>query len=307
MTISMRQLRYLVALDRAGTFRRAAESCGVSQPSLSEQIKAMEASLGLALADRTRPRVHLTPAGREIAQRARAILAQVDELEGFATRMGEGFSGTIRLGATLTAGPYLLPHVVARLHRDYPDLRLYVREAAPARLVEDLLAGAHDLILTQLPVMVAGLETRRILREPLYLGLAADAPLASRAVISRDDLKGLDVIGLGPEYQLYHHIRRLCEDNGARLVQDYQGTSLDAVRQMVGMGMGASFFPALYLASEAPGRSEIVARPVSGPPITRSLGLVWRERSAGAPAFETLAGIMREVGASVFADVRREN
>ncbi|PWE16970.1 DNA-binding transcriptional regulator OxyR [Marinicauda salina] len=301
---TLRQLRYLLALEAEGTFRRAAEACGVSQPSLSEQIGALEAELGLRLAERSRPKLTLTPAGREIADRARRVLQQVDELTAFAAQAAGGFSGTLKLGATFTAGPYLLPRVVARLHSDYPDLRLYVRESTPARLVDELLRGEHDLILTQLPVQAAGVEVRRVLREPLRLAVAADHRFAGREAVDVSELTGEPVITLSPEYLLHHQIRRLCEDVGARLLADYQGTSLDAVRQMVGMGMGASLLPALYVASEGRRREEVAILKLTGREVSRAIGLVWRQGAAAGEHYERLAELMRDVVRAEFDEIQ---
>lgn len=149
---TLRQLEYLVAVADARHFGRAAAAANVSQPTLSQQIKALEARLGITLIERGDSPVQLTPVGREIAERARKLLISVADLRDLARRSTTGFAGTIRFGVTPTIGPYLMPSVVARLHRDYPDMRLHMREGIPDDQVAELRRGALDLVLSPLPV-----------------------------------------------------------------------------------------------------------------------------------------------------------
>jgi LysR family hydrogen peroxide-inducible transcriptional activator len=299
-TVTIRQLRYLVALDDTRHFRHAAERYGVSQPSLSAQLQNLEEALGVHLLERSRSGVVPTPVGREVIERARRVLGEVQDLAEFTAGAQHGLVGTIRLGAKPTLGPYLLPHVVRQLHRDHPDLRLYVREGAPRELEFELGRGLHDVILAQLPVTGAELVARRLFREPLYLAVAADHPLASRDDIKTTDLAGLDVLSLNPQYHLTDQINALCREFNAKLLRDYEGTSLDAVRTMVGMGMGITFVPALYAKSEIPPRGEVVIKQLRDRPISRSIGLVWRKSAGRAVAYRQIADAMRDVAAKNF-------
>ncbi|MFD1511078.1 hydrogen peroxide-inducible genes activator [Lacimonas salitolerans] len=279
---SMRQLRYFVALADAGQYRRAAERMGISQPSLSLQISALEERLALRLVERRRGGTLLTPAGREVLSRARLILSQTEDLVAQAHSLTAGVTGTLRLASTPTIGPYMLPAVVRHLHETHPGLRLIARDGPPREVVEDLLAGQHDLIVTQLPLAAGDLSLRRLYREPLFLAVARDHPLASRAQIGRDDLAGLDLLSLNPGYGLHDVIATLARDTGARLQSEYEGTSLDALRQMVAMNMGATLLPALYIRSEVAGAdADVVAVPFRGG-MTRMVGVAWR-RSLGKP------------------------
>ncbi|MEM9880691.1 MAG: LysR substrate-binding domain-containing protein, partial [Pseudomonadota bacterium] len=248
--LTLKQLRYLVAVDDLKHFRKAAEACHVSQPSLSVQIQNVEDVLRVQLVERGRSGVAFTPIGREVVDRARRVLDEVQGLFDFASSSQRGLAGTIRLGAKPTLGPYLMPYVVQKLHKSYPELNLYVREASPKELEQELRRGMHDVILAQLPVYGSSLVTHRLFREPLYVGVAADHPLAKCDEIDPEDLGGADVLSLNPQYHLHEQISQLCHDFNARLLRDYEGTSLDAIRQMVGMGMGITFLPALYVHSE---------------------------------------------------------
>ncbi|MEM9619238.1 MAG: LysR substrate-binding domain-containing protein [Pseudomonadota bacterium] len=301
--LTLKQLRYLLALGEAKHYRRAAEICGISQPSLSAQIQNVEEALGVHLVERSRSGVSLTPVGREVAARARRILDEVQSLTDFTAGAQRGLVGTIRLGAKPTLGPYLLPHVVARLHRQHPDLNLYVRESAPRELEHELSRGMHDVILAQLPVAGAELVTERLFREPLYLALAADHPLANEDILKPAQLKGLEILSLTPQFHLHDQINELCKEFGATPLRDYEGTSLDAIRLMVGMGMGAAFLPALYAGSEITPRSEVVVKKISGKTITRSIGLVWRKSAGRATAYKQISNVMRDVISKKFKDL----
>jgi len=275
----------------------------VSQPSLSSQLQILEEKLGVRLVERSRSGVQLTPAGREIVERGNRILEDVQGLVDFAAGAGNGLVGTIRLGAKPTLGPYLLPLVVHQLHRQYKELKLYIRESAPRELERELLGGTHDIILAQLPVVSADLVSVRLFREPLYLAMAADHPLAKKEHAEIADLKGVDVLSLSPQYHLHDQISQLCKDFGAILVRDYEGTSLDALRQMVGMGMGVTFLPALYVRSEIPTRGDVVVKILKGRNVYRECGLAWRRTSGRSESYDQLADIMRDVAAKKFKDL----
>lgn len=301
-------MRSIVALQETLHFRRAAERCGISQPSLSAQVQAIEAKLGVQLFERSRSRVVLTPAGREVAERARRILAEVQEIEDYAASLSSGVvRGTIRLGVKPTLGPYLLPHVVALLHQQHPDLRLYVRESAPRDLEDGLLRGEHDIILAQLPVRSADLATARLFREPLYLAVAKDHPLAVQAKVHTSDLSGLRVLSLTPQHHLHEQVLVLCREFSATLELAYEGTSLDALRSMVGMGMGATFLPALYARSELGHASDVVVRPLADRAIYRSIGLVWRKSAGRTGTYRTIVEAIRTVTQREFRDVTPES
>ncbi|MHA7875735.1 LysR substrate-binding domain-containing protein [Roseivivax sp.] len=301
---SLRQLRYLLALSETGHFGRAAERMGIAQPSLSVQIANLEEALQLKLYERGRGPFRLTPEGREITLRAREVVAEMQGILDLSDSLRSGQSGTLRLGTTPTLGPYLLPHVVGALHEAYPELKLYIREAAPRDLEVELDHGRHDVILTQLPVSGESFVTERLFREPLALALPADHPLAAKEELGEADLSGLVILGLGPAYVLHGQISALCRELGAELRADYEGTSLDALRQMVAMGMGASFLPMLYVRSEVEGRdSSIAVRRFRRGRLDRSVGLVRRRASGKTAGIAHISDALRQATSARFADI----
>lgn len=294
--VTIRQLHYFAELAAAGSFRRAAERIGVSQPSLSAQIQLLEAQLGRPLVERGSSASFLTPIGREILARARTILADVRGLADVALADPDGLTGTIRFGASPTTGPYLMPQVVARLHRDHPGLRLHVREGNPDELLRDLAIGTHDVLLAQLPIRGDDFVVHRLFREPLILTMATDDPLTVHDEIAPEMLAGRELLTLSPQYRLTDQIRALGEQVGAVVLRDYEGTSLDAVRQMAGMGMGLALLPALYVRSEIRDTDDVTTRPLAWGPLYRDLGLVWRRSAGRATAFQRLADIVTAIG-----------
>jgi LysR family hydrogen peroxide-inducible transcriptional activator len=302
---TLRQLRYLVALGSTLSFRRAAAICGITQPSFSAQIKALEASLGVVVAERGTGAVTMTPLGRELAAAAVEILDRVDGLK---AKAAEGpVAGVLRLGVKATLGPYLLPKVIENLHRTHPELKLFIREGAPVDLEMELSAGLHDMLLAQLPILSGDIASARLFREPLFLAVAGDHPLAGKTSFEPEDLRGLDVLTLSARYHLHEQVLRLCEEHGARLRRDYEGTSLDALRQMVGMGLGVTFLPGLYVASEVRDTADVAVLRSSKLRLSRTMGLAWRKASAIDPARQAITEAVGEVlrGGSEYAILDR--
>lgn len=299
---SLRQLEYLVAISDARNFRRAAERVGASQPTLSAQLKTLESRLGTQLIERDRHSVIITPIGERVVLLARRILQDAQEIRDVAAHRGSEFSGTIRLGLPPTIGPYLLPKIVPDLHRTYPDLKLYVREDKPQTLPAALMEGRYDLLIMPLPVRGLSVETLPIFREPLFIAMAADHELAKNRTIVRADLKGQAILALESGHQLHEQVEAVCEDVGASLMFDYEGTSLDTLREMVGMGMGLSFLPGLYVRSSLGQDPSVKISDLADRSLHRTIGLVWRKSSFRTPEFETLAKHVRHTVRRDFAD-----
>ena len=292
---TLQQLRYLVAIAETLHFRRAAELTHVTQPTLSGQLRELEAKLGVQLVERSRARVVLTPIGNTIAARARTVLHDVQDIVELAKHGQTMFGGTIRVGVLQSLGPYLLPHILPELHRSYPQLKLYVREGVPRALLGGLDDGNLDLLFFPLPVRGGDLETARLFREPLCVAVAGEHPLASKGHATKNDLEGQTVLTLEQGHRLHDQVRDLCRDFGAELSLDYEGTSLDTLRQMVGLGMGISFLPALYVRSEVTREGDVVPLAMKPNPPFRMIGMVWRRHSARREEYLAFAGLIREI------------
>lgn len=290
---TLRQFRYLVTLADEGSFVQAARKANVSQPSLSQQIKALEDRLGVRLVDRTATGAILTPIGRTVVGRARGVLAEVRDIEALAARWSDELSGTLKLGTTPTLGPYLLSPIIAELHRTAPELRLYVREGIPDEQALELSRGNIDVLLGPLPINGDDLEVEPLFREPLRLVAAVDDELAAASLVEPDALKGRSVLTLEHRHHLHRQVAELAAVYGMRLLPDYEGTSLDSLHQMAASGLGLTVLPALYLGSEVGGSTGLVPVQVRGWRAHRSVALAWRRASSMAPAFRLLAEQVR--------------
>ncbi|WP_109259886.1 hydrogen peroxide-inducible genes activator [Hyphobacterium indicum] len=299
---TLKQLSALIAIAETGLFRTAAEKLHVSQPALSEQISQLEYRLGARLLDRDRRGARLTPVGEAIAIRARRILADVSELDSLVRSSAENLGGLIRMGALPTLGPYLMPYVVPVLHARYPGLRLYVRETTGQALEDGLQAGQYDVALTVGVTPGSKLCVLPLFEEPLKLGIAHDDPLAGRSHITAQALAGRDVLTLEDGHRLTEQVKAIARKSGATILDDYQGTSLDGLRQMVGMGMGVSIFPQLYERSEIRNDRAVEARPFNSADAIRKVSLIWRENNPREKDFETLGGIIAARAAELLAE-----
>lgn len=298
---TLRQLHYFRALADAGNFRKAAEHVGVSQPSLSQQIANLEDVLNTQLVERGRSGAVLSAAGREVRARIDGILEEVGALTQIAEQTRAGLAGTYRLGASATFGPYLLPKVVRRLHADHPALRLFIRDGQPNTLLEDLQQGRLDLVLTQLPVMSSDFNVTRLFREPLQLAVAHDHRLARQRNVENGDLEGEILLVLSNGFSLHDQLVALARETGVCLRQDYEGSSLDALRQMVAMNMGITLLPALYAHSEVEQpEGDVALVPFRRGRVSRAIGLVTRRNSRIPPAFSE---VIRTVVRTDFANV----
>ncbi|WP_353230483.1 LysR substrate-binding domain-containing protein [Novosphingobium sp.] len=286
---TLRQFSYLVALADYRNFRRAADAVHISQPTLSQQLRALEAQLGVTLVERNETPVQLTPIGRELVVRARKILLDVKDAEDLARRSKSGMSGTIRFGVTPTLGPYLMPGIVASLHRRYPDMRLYIREGIPDEQARELARGELDMLLSPLPVSGSDLHVEPLFRESLHIVCPPEHPLAQAALVRRSDFAGIGFLSLDRRHHAYRQDRDICADLRADPLEDYEGTSLDSLRQMCGSGLGFAVLPELYLRSEVGGENMVTRLTLADWSGTRSIAAVWREGAAYADSYHTIA------------------
>lgn len=183
-----RQLEYFVALAEHLNFRRAAEACYVTQPTLSAQIKQLETKLGVELFERDRRRVLPTAAGLELARRAQEILRVIDDLLDEAKGLGAPLTGPLRLGVIPTIAPYLLPGVLAQLRTRFPRLKLFVREAPTERLLELLARGDLDVLLLAREARLGEVAVLDLFRDPFLLAIPADHPMAGQRRVRERDL-----------------------------------------------------------------------------------------------------------------------
>lgn len=298
---TLRQLEYIIAIADCGHFGMAAKRCHVSQPTLSVQVALVERGLGVQLFERTPTRVLMTPTGQTFVHHARLAIASMEDLLDAVADDAGSLGGLIRLGTPPSFGPYFLPTFLPPIHREFPALKIYIVEDRPAAIETAVNEGLLDCGLGP-ESTEAGLSFVRIGTERLFLGVPGDHKLASGRSVNAKALRGERLLALGSGNRLLENVRHLAQASGATVVDDYEGTSLDAIRQMVSIGMGLSVFPELYARSEFRNADDVVLLEIDGWIETRSFGLYFREATGRRRHFETLAGEARRAATALRVD-----
>lgn len=291
---TLRQLQYAVAVADSLSFRKAAERCHVSQPSLSAQLAQLEDVLGLRLFERDRRRVLVTAAGREVLERARLILRETDDLVAVARRSGDPLSGTLRIGVIPTISPYLLPRLTTRARSAFPRLTLLWVEDKTEALVRSLDRGSLDAALLALEADVGNVEREVIGRDPFVLAAPAGHPLGLKTSPAKaSELRDASVLLLDDGHCFRDQALAFC--SGAKAHElEFRATSLSTLVQMVAGGAGVTLLPELAVPTEAR-RAALSIRPFAQPSPGRTLALVWRKRSPLALALRQLSATVRTV------------
>jgi LysR family hydrogen peroxide-inducible transcriptional activator len=292
--MTLRELRYLVALADHGHFGRAAEACHVSQPTLSTQLRKLEDYLGATLFERTNKALRITPIGEQIVAKARQVLAEADAIVELARGKAGPLTGPLNLGVIPTLSPYLLPWLLPALKDAYPDLRLIIHEDLTDHLLERLKAHGIDAALLALPIEEEELETLPLFDEPFFFACPPDHPLARAKAVRTSDLQEAHLLLLTDGHCLRDQALAVCGFEEAPLEDertDFRATSLETIRQMVAAGMGCTLLPAMALGSGQDRHLEI--RPLTGE-ASRRIGLVWRRTYPKPADLECLADIIRQ-------------
>jgi LysR family hydrogen peroxide-inducible transcriptional activator len=293
--VNLRDLKYLVALADHKHFGRAAAACFVSQPTLSTQIKKLEEELGVALVERAPRRVMLTPAGRDAADRARVIIAEVEEMKDAARRTQKPEAGTVRLGVFPTLGPYLLPHVVPRIRQRFPQLELLLVEEKTEVILRQLREGKLDVGVLALPLHDDQLHVEFLFEEPFLLAVPEGHALARHGPLSMRDLAHESLLLLEDGHCMRDQSLDVCHLAGASEKTGFRATSLETLRQMVAANVGITLLPMLAVKPPvAPSRDVHLLR-FRDPPPTRRIAMVWRRSSAMSEFLSKLAALFRDI------------
>lgn len=294
--LSIRQLQYVVAVADTLGFRRAAERCHVSQPTLSAQIREVEGVLGVQLFERDRRRVVVTRAGEALVRRARKVLVDVDDLLSEAKRARDPFVGTLRLGVIPTIAPYFLPEITEGVAAKYPKLRLVFREEKTSDVMREIGEAELDAGLVALEADIGECASAVVTKDPFVLALPKGHPLAKKSKIALSDLDDLSLLLLDDGHCFRDQALAACSKTGVREAA-FRATSLATLSQMVSAGAGVTLLPKLAVDVENR-RGQLIIRTLAPPVPSRTIALVWRKSSAlGAPLTElaqTMRGVFRE-------------
>jgi LysR family transcriptional regulator, hydrogen peroxide-inducible genes activator len=285
--MELHQLRYAVAVADTGNFTRAAERSFVAQPSLSQQILNLEAELGHKLFHRLGRKAVPTEAGNVFLQRARRILAEVEDA---AKEMRDDAIGRrIVVGAIPTVGPYLLPQLIDRCHTELPNLLINTREDFRVPLLKGVVDGDLDMAIVTMPLDDHRVSVEPLFSEPLLLVVGQNHPLARKPEIEAQDLASETFVLLGDSSSLTSQIHRFCGDNNFEPKIGHRCLQVKSVKALVGLGAGISILP--QVSRSADDRKTLVYRSLSGHSAQREIGLVrhlQRYQSRGAEQFIAL-------------------
>ena len=290
--MTLTELRYIVAVARERHFGHAAQTCFVSQPTLSVAIKKLEEELGVMLFERGPGEVSVTPVGQRVVEQAQRVLEEASRVKDLAAAGHDPLAGTLRLGAIYTIGPYLLPKLIPVLRRLAPAMQLMIQENFTHRLAEMLKQGEVDVILVALPFSESGVATRAVYDEPFLVALPQGHALEKKKHITSDELARESLLLLGSGHCFRDQVLDLCSNvqrtkRGA-LARTLEGGSLETIRQMVASGVGVTVLPATAV---QPGESSgglIRIRPFARPVPDRRVVLAWRKSFPRPEAVEAL-------------------
>ncbi|MBN8765960.1 MAG: LysR family transcriptional regulator [Thiobacillus sp.] len=291
--MTLQELKYLVALADHGHFGRAAEACFITQSTLSTQIRKLEDFLGVTLFDRSLKRISPTPIGQEILAAARTIVEESERIRELARHMQDPMSRTLHLGIIPTLGPYYLPHALTLVHRKHPGLRLLLREEITPQILDHLLEGKLDAGLMALPIADDSLHVEPLFHEPFFAALPAGHALAKHDILKVSEIVNEKLLLLDEGHCLRDQALDVC-GTGNIGREEVRATSLETLRQMVGMGLGLTLLPALAVgAGPRVSRKSVEIRPFRKPVPGRTIGLAWRKRAPFPETFERLAATLK--------------
>lgn len=288
---TLRQLRYLVALDEHRHFARAASACHVSQSAFSVGIRELETALNVQLVDRTNKRVTMTPIGREVVARARICLRDAEDLVDLARGHQEPLAGRLTLGVIPTIAPFLLPKALPAIRKRYPRLELYLKEDLTQRIYEDMLAGSIDLILIALPYDLKGVEEMALFRDRFRLAARAGSEHVDTRKPDARRLPPDSVLLLEDGHCLRNHAIDACRLRDPAKIARFSATSLPTLLQMVDSDLGVTFLPEMAEGSPLLKSTRIRTWPLPDASY-REIGLAWRKGSARGEEFRALGELL---------------
>jgi len=291
---TIKQLQYLVALREHGHFGKAAEACFVTQSTLSAGLRELETSLNVTLVERTRRVVRFTALGEKVADKAVRVLRETEELAEMARAEGQPLHGELRMGVIPTIAPFLLPAMLPRLRREWPSLKLYLREETSQAACEALHRGQLDCVLLALPYACGDVDSAPLFDDPLFVAFPhGEAPRG--ATVGVDAIDENRMLLLEDGHCLKDHALSACNRPDLRAHAAMMGTSLHTLVQMVDNGLGLTFIPAMAIEAGILDGTRVDAKPLSSGHGYRRIALIWRRSSPRESEFQLLAGTLRRI------------
>jgi len=293
--MTLNELRYIVAVADHRHFRKAAQACNISQPTLSVAIRKLESELNVVLFERRKSEILITPTGQRIIEIAREILARVHDIEEIARADQDSLSSELRVGAIYTIGPYLLPRFIHALHKQVPTLPLIVEEDYTHNLGQKLTQGSLDMAILALPFDEQNMETIPLYEEPFVAALAKDHPLADEPLITKRHLKENTVLILGAGHCFRDQVLEaypFLASQDSRLQHTLEGSSLETLMYTVATGVGLTILPCTAARHHL---EDIVIKPLQGPVPARTVALAYRRSFPRIKALEAVLDALRSI------------
>jgi LysR family hydrogen peroxide-inducible transcriptional activator len=287
-----KDLNYLISLAERGNFREAAEACGVSQPTLSVQLARLESELNTLLVERRGRGAKLTPAGERAIPRAARVLQEVQALRAACGDGGDELQGPFHLGVIATAGPYLLPRILPRLRRAFPQMQLYLREDLTADLLRRLLRGDLDAAILSMPLDEPGITSVELFAEAFQAIVPVDHLLAGRRKIGPRELGSSSMLLLEHGHCLRGQTTEYCHLPGKPAYD--QATSIESLKQMVAAGLGCALIPAMAAQGRYARMAGIRVIKLKPPVPSRVLVLAWRTGYSRSASCRQMAEVVKE-------------
>ncbi len=297
--MTLTELKYIVALAQECHFGKAAERCFVSQPTLSVGVKKLEDELGVAIFERSKSAVRVTPLGTKVIEQAQKVLEEASCIKTIASEGKDQLASPLRIGTIYTIGPYLLPHMVPQLHRIAPEMPLYVEENYTHVLRQKLRLGELDAIIIALPFTEADVVTKPLYDEQFTVLMPGDHPWAEKDAIPVTDLVDADLLLLGQGHCFRDQVLEACpalnqQDEHKPKKTTIEATSLETMRHMVASGMGITVLPMSATGGAnhyAPGLLTI--KPFTDPSPGRTVALAWRASFPRPKAIDAVVEAIR--------------
>ncbi len=291
---TIRQMQYLRMLFETKNFRRAAELCHITQPTLSAAVKEMEFLLGLSILDRSRKKIVVfTPFGLEVIEIADKIIPQLDQLIDKAKHMAQPLSGPMRLGLIPTIAPYLLPDILPDLQKSFQNIEFQIVEDMSANLVKKLHSGVIDIALMAFPYDTKDLNQLTFFEEPFYCA-AKKGTFNKNQKLSFNDLNAHKLLLLEDGHCLRDHALSACKLQDIKDKKALSATSLLTLTQMVSQGYGITLLPEMVL-DQGVIPKNVVLHSFEAPVPYRKVGVVWRQKDPQERNITTIIEKMKSI------------
>ncbi len=290
---TVKQLRYLVALEKHLHFGKAAEACFVTQSAFSVAIKELETILNTSLVDRTNRSVVFTSTGTLVAQQARLALFDMEGILDIARANQQPLSGPLKMGVIPTIAPFLLPRILPAIRKRYPKLELYLKEEQTHHIHQLLLDGELDLLLLALPVHLTNTESISIFNDPFNLAYRKGTKLIDPENFSPNKLNESSILLLEDGHCLRDHAMSACNISRKEKISKFSASSLYTLIQMVDSDLGVTFVPQMAIDSGILKHTRVSTSPMKDKSY-REIGLAWRKSSVRKPEFNLLAKIISD-------------